>query len=188
MHSNTKKCTKNKFRIQSGGSGAFVCKKFRCDFMSRTFALIAPLQSVLHRVYCLNETFPNLPEHYETLKNMSLGTMGWIGCSRFERLRSDFVARAFALIAPVQPVLHWVYFRNKTIPNAPKHYETHQNMSLWSYGVDWVCLLREILKRLGGTNFCINCNSSAHFALSFVHQRNDPKSTQTLWKRTKAWV
>ena len=26
MHSNTKKCTKNKFGIQSGGSGAFVAK------------------------------------------------------------------------------------------------------------------------------------------------------------------
>jgi len=24
------------------------------------------------------------------------------------------------------------------IPNAPKHYETNQNMSLWSNGVDWV--------------------------------------------------
>jgi len=102
--------------------------------------------------------------------------MGCIGCIHSEKLRSDFVARAFALIAPVQPVLHRVYFRNKTIPNAPKHYETHQNMSFWSYGVDWVCLLREILKRLGGTNFCINCTSSAHFAPSFVQQRNEPKS------------
>ena len=44
--------------------------------MSRTFALIAPLQFVLHRVYCLNETFPNPPELYETLQNMSLGSYG----------------------------------------------------------------------------------------------------------------
>ena len=96
--------------------------------MSRTFALIAPLQPVLHRVYCLNETFPNLPEHYETLKNMSLGTMGWIGCSRFERLRSDFVGRIFALFAPIQPILHRVSCSNEIVPSAPKHYEMPQNM------------------------------------------------------------
>ena len=144
------------------------CEKFRCDFVARTFALIAPLQPVSHRVYCRNETFPNAPEHYETLQNMSVWSFGWIGCSRSEKLWSDFVARTFALIAPVQPVLHWLYFRNKTIPNAPKHNETHQNMSLWSYGVDRVRSLREILKRLRGTTFCINCTSSAHFSPSFV--------------------
>jgi len=104
-----------------GWIGCICCKKFRCDFMSRTFALIAPLQSVLHRVYCLNETFQNPAEHYETLKNMILGSIGWIGCSRFEKFRSDFVARAFALIAPVQPVLHQVSCSNEMVPNAPKH-------------------------------------------------------------------
>ena len=44
--------------------------------MSRTFALIAPFQSVLHQVCCPNETFPNPPEHYEMLQNMSLGSHG----------------------------------------------------------------------------------------------------------------
>ena len=78
--------------------------------MSRTFALIAPLQSVLHRVYCLNETFPNPPEHYETLQNMSLG----------------------------------------------------------SYGVHRVHSFLEITQRLRGTSFCINCTSLARSALSLL--------------------
>ena len=99
-----------------------------------------------------------------------------IGCVNCEIFLCDFMAQTCALIAPLQPVLHRVLSINETLPSAPKHYETHQNMSLWSYGVDRVCLLREILKRLGGTNFCINCTSSAHFAPSFVQQRNDPKS------------
>ena len=47
------------------------------------------------------------------------------------------MALTFALIAPVQSVLYRVYCRNET-PNAPKHYETRQNMSLGSYGLDWV--------------------------------------------------
>ena len=39
------------------------------------------------------------------------------------------MALTFALIASVQSVLYRVYRSNETIPNAPKHYETRQNMS-----------------------------------------------------------
>ena len=46
--------------------------------MARTFALIAQVQPILQRVYCRNETFPNAPEHYEMLQNMSLGVL-WAG-------------------------------------------------------------------------------------------------------------
>ena len=105
--------------------------------------------------------------------------MGWIGCVRREKSRHDFLARTFALIAPVHPVLHRVSCSNKTIPNAPKPYATHQNMSLGSNGVDWVRSLRKILTWLCGTNFCINCTSSPCFALSFMELQNDPKCTQT---------
>ena len=52
--------------------------------------------------------------------------MGRIGCARCEKSGHDFVARTFALIAPVDPVLHRVSGSYKTIPNAPKHYATHQ--------------------------------------------------------------
>jgi hypothetical protein len=71
--------------------------------------------------------------------------MGWIGSIRREKSPRDFVARAFALIALVPPVLHRVSCGFETIPNAPKHYATHQNMSLSSNGVDWVRLLQKIL-------------------------------------------
>ena len=64
--------------------------------------------------------------------------MGWIGCVRCEKFQNDFMAQTCALIAPVQPVLYRVLRSNETIPSAPKHYETHQNMSLWSNGVDQV--------------------------------------------------
>jgi len=64
--------------------------------------------------------------------------MGWIGWVHCEKSRHDFVARTFALIAPVHSVLHQVSCSYETIANARKHYATHQNMSLGSYGVDWV--------------------------------------------------
>ena len=73
--------------------------------------------------------------------------MGWVVCIRCEKSRHDIVARTFALIAPIHPVLHQVSCCYETTPNAPKHYETHQNMSLGSNGVDQVCWGCEQLQR-----------------------------------------
>ena len=65
------------------------------------------------------------------------------------------MARTFALIAQVHPVLHRASWSYEMITNAPKHYEMHQNMSLGSNGLDQVLWLRKITARLHGTNFCI---------------------------------
>jgi len=70
--------------------------------------------------------------------------MGWIGSVRYEKSRRDFVARTFALIALVHPVLHRVPCRYEMIPNAPEHYERHQNMSSGSNRVDQVRSLQKI--------------------------------------------
>ena len=53
-----------------------------------------------------------------------------------EIFRHDFVARTFALIAPVWHVLNQVSCCSETVPNALKRKETHQDMSLGSNGVD----------------------------------------------------
>ena len=71
------------------------------------------------------------------------------------------------------------------VQNAPKHYETHQNMSLRSDGVDRADLLQKILTQLCGLNFYINYNSSARVEPSIVKQRNGPKCPQTLQNKTK---
>ena len=108
--------------------------------------------------------------------------MGWIGCVRCKKFQNYFMAQTCALIAPIQLVLQRVSGSNETLPNAPKHYETHQSMSLGSNGVDCVRSLRKILMRLHGTNFCINCTSSTRFAPSFVYYEtlpNAPKYYET---------
>ena len=64
--------------------------------------------------------------------------MGWIGCIHREKSRRDFVARTFELIAPVHTILHRVSCSYETIPNAPEHHATQQNMSLGSNGGDLV--------------------------------------------------
>ena len=57
-------------------------EKFQCDFMAQTCALITPVQTVLHRVSCSNETLPNAHKYNETHQNMSLG------CNGVDRVRS----------------------------------------------------------------------------------------------------
>ena len=70
-------------------------------------------------------------------QKMSLGS-NLVDCVRCENIQCDFVARTFALIAPVQPILHRVSCSNEMVPDAPKHYETEQKMSLGTNGDDCV--------------------------------------------------
>jgi hypothetical protein len=144
--------------------GCVDCEKFYCDFMARTFALIAPVQPVLHRASCSNKTIQKASKLYETHQYMSLGSNGVDRVRSLQKNWCDFVVRTFALIAPVPPVLHQASCSSKTIQNAPKHYEMQQYMSLGSNGVDRVHLLRKFPKQLHGTNLCINCTRSTRFA------------------------
>ena len=123
---------KHEFRVQWGGLG---CEKSRRELVVRTFALIAPVHTILHWVSCSYEKIANAPKHYATHQNMCLGSNGWIGCIRCEKSRCDFVARTFVLIAPVHPVLHRVSCSYETILNAPKHYaNTPKNDSRVQWG------------------------------------------------------
>ena len=157
-----------------GWIGCIRCEKFQCDFVAWTFAVIA--QPILHRVSCSNEMVPNAPKHYETQQNMSLGSNGVHLVRLLQKFRYDFMALTFALIAPVQSVLFRVYCRNETIPNAPKHYEMRQNMSLGSYGLVWVRSLRKILTRVCGTNFCINAPVQHILHWVSISNEMDPNS------------
>jgi hypothetical protein len=53
--------------------GCVHCEKFRRDFVLRTFALIAPVWPVLHRLSCTNETVRNTPKHEFWVKGSGLG-------------------------------------------------------------------------------------------------------------------
>ena len=120
------------------------CEKLQRDFLARTFVLIEPVSmfsTKFHAETKRSQMHPNTTKRTETLV---LDRMGWIGCVRCKKSRRDFVARTFALIAPVHPVLHLVSCSYEMNRNAHKHYETNQNMSLGSNGVDWVHSLRKI--------------------------------------------
>ena len=61
--------------------------------------------------------------------------MGWIGCVRCKKFQCDFMARTCALIAPVEPIMHQLSCSNRTLPNAPKHYDT-PDLSAGLYRLD----------------------------------------------------
>ena len=103
--------------------GCVRCEKSQRDCMARACALIAPVDTVVHRVSCSFETIPNAPKHYATHQNMSLGSNGVDQDVRCKKLQHDFMARTFAFVAPVQYVLQQVSCSYETIPDAPKCYE-----------------------------------------------------------------
>ena len=151
-----------------GWIGCIRCEKFRHDFVAWSFALIAPAQPILHQVSCSNEMVPNAPKHYETQQKLSLGSNGVDQVRSLRKHPIQLRGMNFCINWTSSAHLPWVYCRNKTIPNAPNHYETQQKLSLGSNGVDQVRSLGKLPTQLRGTNFCISCTSSDHFALSLL--------------------
>ena len=118
---------------------------------------------------------PNSPKCTKIVrshKNMSLGSNGVYRVCWLQkiptRLRGMNFCTSSARFAPS-------FVSNQTVQNAPKLYETHQNMSFGSNGVDRMRWMRKIPTRLRATNFC---TSSARFPPSFVTQPNGPECTQ----------
>ena len=144
------------------------CQKFWCEFVARTFALIAPVQPILHRVSCSNETIQNAPKHYKTHQFMSLASNGVDRVCSLRKTLMPFRGMNFFINCSSSTILHRVPCSNETLPNAPKHYEMLQNMSLGSNWLDWLHSFWKIPTRLHGTNLCINSTSSARFASCFV--------------------
>ena len=101
MHPNTKKRTETLVLGPMGWIGSVRCEKSRCDFVARTFALIAqvpPFGNEFLAVTKRSQMHPNTTKQTEILV---LGPMGWIRCVRCEKLQLDILARTFVLIEQV---------------------------------------------------------------------------------------
>ena len=64
------------------------CEKFQNDFMAQTCALIAPVQPVLHRVSCSNETLPNATQILRDTPKYEF-MVQWVGLGAFVVINSD---------------------------------------------------------------------------------------------------
>jgi hypothetical protein len=149
-----------------GWIGWVRCEKFRCNFVVRTFSLIAPVQPILHQASCSNETIQNAPKHYKTHQYLSLGSNGVGRVHSLRKIPKRLHGTNLCINCTSSTHFHRVSCSNEILPYAPKHYETHQNMSLGSNGVDRFRSLQKIPMRLRGTKFCISCTSSASFVSS----------------------
>ena len=167
---NGPKCTqiiwnvpKHQFRVQWGGSGAFGEKNSDAtSFLNfcTSSARFAPSYG--------NQTVPNAPKEYKTHQNISLWSNGVDRVRSLRKIPMRFHGTNLSINCTGSTHLHRVSCSKETLQNAPKHYETHTNMSFGSNGMDWVRSLRKIPKLLHDTNLCINYTSSTRFATSFV--------------------
>ena len=102
------------------------CEKFRCDFVEKTFALIALVQPILHRVLCSNETLQNTPKHYERHTNMRVqwGGLGAFIAKNSDALHGTNFCIDYTSSARFEPSFVWRREgpeSTQTQQNAPKH-------------------------------------------------------------------
>ena len=154
IHPNATKLIKTWVYGRMGWTMCVCCENVRHDFVAQTFftyctssAQIAPSFAKKRNDPKCTQTLWNLP------KKLLNCPMGWTRCVRYKNVSHDFVAQTFSLITPVRPKLHRVSQSNETVPDAPKHYETHQNMNLGSNGLDQVRSLQKCPTRPRGTYF-----------------------------------
>ena len=145
-----------------GWIGCVHYEKFRCDFVAWTFALIAPVQPVLYRASCSNETIQNASKHYETHQYLSLGSNG---VDRVCSLRKNTIRfRTTNFCIYVQPVLYQVLCSNET---NPKCTQTVRNTPILQFRFQW-----------GGSGVFVAKNSNATSWHKLLHRV--PCSNETL--------
>ena len=76
MHPNITKCNKTWVLGSMVCNGWILSEQFWRDFVAFTFALIALVWPILHRVSCCNQMVRNTSKMYETHHNISLGYNG----------------------------------------------------------------------------------------------------------------
>ena len=124
---NGPKCTqgvrnapKHEFSIQWGGSGAFVAKKLRRAFVERTFALIAPVWPILHRVLCCNQVVQNTSKPYETHHNIGLGYNGVDRVRSLWKISTRLRGTNYCINCTSSVRFEPSFIRKQNSPNAPK--------------------------------------------------------------------
>ena len=160
---------KHEFRVQWGGSDAFVVKNLKATYWHKLLHQFSPFCTEFHKS---TKTVPNAPKLYEMHQNMSLGSNGMDRVCSFRkismRLRTTNFCTSSARFAP----------SFVTQPNGPKCTKIVQNAPKHEIRVQWGGLGAMVAKNTDTTSWCELCTSSAHFAPSFVNQPNGPKCTK----------
>ena len=139
MHPNFTKCNKTWVQSPMVWIGRVHSEKFWHDFVAWTFALVAPVRPVLHWVLCSNETIPNAPKTLRKAPKHEFRVQCWGSGAFIAKKPRRLCGTNFCI-----NMLHRVSCSDETVPNAPKHYEMHENLNFGSIGADKLRLLRKI--------------------------------------------
>ena len=156
IHPNATKLIKTWVYGRMGWTRCVCCENVRHDFVAQTFFTYCTSSAQIAPSFAKKR---NDPKCTQTLRNSQKHEfwVQWGGIGAFVAKMYNMTSwhELFSLIAPVQFKLHRVSYSNETIPNAPKHYETHQKITLLSNGLDQVRSLQKCLTRIRGTNIFI---------------------------------
>ena len=155
------------------------CKKFRRDFMARSFAQLRPFCTEFRKATKRSRMYPNSTR---CTKTSVLGTMGWIGCVHCKknptRLRGTNFCTSSAHFA-----LSFV-----RQPNGPECTQIVRNTPKRQFRVQWGGSGVFVAKNSDATSWHELCTSSSRFVLSFVRQPNSFQMHPNSTKRTKTSV
>ena len=112
---------KHQFRVQWGGSGAFVVKNSDATLWHELLHYFGPFRAEFHKATKRSRMHPNSTKH---TKMSVYGPMRWIGCVCCEKLRCNFVARTFALFGMFCTEFRKATKRSRMHPNGTKRTKT----------------------------------------------------------------
>ena len=104
----------------------------------------------------------------KTHQKMSLGLHGMDRVDLLQKILTQICGFNFCINYNSSARFEPSIVKQQNRPKCTQTYETKQNMSFGSNGVDRVHSLWQIRTRLRGTNYCINCTISARFVPSFM--------------------
>ena len=133
-----------------GWIGCIRSEKSRRDFVALTFALIAPVHPVLHRVSCSYETIPNASKHYAMHQNMSLGTNGADWVRLLWKIPTWLRGMNFCINCTSSPCFASSFMQ---LRNDPKCSQTLCNATKHEFRVQWGGLGAFVVKNSDATSW-----------------------------------
>ena len=168
MHPKLRNAPNHEFRVQWGGSGAFIAKKSDATSWHELFHQFGPFWTEFQKSTKrsqMHQNCTNAPKHefrvqwvdrVHSLRTISMQLRGTNFCTSSACFAPSFIGH----------------------PNGPKCTQIVPNAPKCQFRVQWGgsgSFVGKIPTRLRGTNFC---TSLARFAPSFVRQPNGPECTQ----------
>ena len=155
MHPNTTKRTETLVQGLMWWIGCIRCKKIPTWHCGTNFCNNCTSSPHFAPSFMQLRNDPNSPKHYATHQNMRSGSNGVDWVRSLRKIPTWLRGTNFCINCIVHTVLYRVSCSYETISNGPKHYATHQNMSLGSNGVNWLRSFQKILMWLRGSMFFI---------------------------------